>query len=106
MNKVLPNPDNAMTTLERYKEQYKRISSRKSDILEILSSYSCFLGRAILKDPYILEYLSKPKNIKSKKTASHYIRETDSIRKAVDDDTALASELRQYKYRPHSIIQQ
>ena len=104
MNKVLPNPDNAITTLERYKEHYKRISSKKSDILEILSSYSCFLGRAILKDPYILEYLSKPKNIKSKKTASQYIRETDSIRKAVDDDTALASELRQYKYREFSRI--
>ncbi len=104
MNKVLPNPDNSRNTLERYKEEHKKISSKKAEILEMLSSYSCFLGRVILKDPDVLDYLSKPNKIKKKKTASQIIRETDSIRKKVDNEQALSTELRLYKYREFSRI--
>ena len=104
MSRVLPNPDNSRTTLERYKEEYKKISSKKADILEILSAYSCFLSRAVLKDPEILDSLSKPNNIKKKKTAAQIIRETDTIRKKVDSDQTLSSELRLYKYREFSRI--
>ncbi|MEM7008985.1 MAG: bifunctional [glutamate--ammonia ligase]-adenylyl-L-tyrosine phosphorylase/[glutamate--ammonia-ligase] adenylyltransferase [Thermodesulfobacteriota bacterium] len=104
MNKVLPNPENAITVLERYKDQHKRISSKKSQILEILSSYSCFLGRAILTDPYILEYLNKPKNIKNKKSSSEFINEIDLIRTGAESETDLSSKLRQYKYREFSRI--
>lgn len=104
MNRVLPNPDNAQNVLERYKEDYKRISSKKADILKVLSSYSCFLGRVILTDIYILEYLSQPKNIKNKKTANQILRDTDSIRKKAETAQALGSELRVYKYREFARI--
>ncbi len=104
MNRVLPNPDNARNTLDRYKEQYRRISSKKADILEILSSYSCFLSRAVLADPYILDYLSKPKNTKNKKSAAQFIKETDLITKSADSENKLSSELRLYKYREFSRI--
>lgn len=104
MNRVLPNPDNAQNVLERYKETYKRISSKKADILKILSSYSRFLGRVILTDPSVLEYLNQPKNIKNKKTSNQFLKEVDAIRKGVDSGESLGSELRQYKYREFSRI--
>jgi len=104
LNRVLPNPDNAINVLERYKEEYKRISSKKASILEILSSYSYFLGRAVLADPSILDYLALTKNIKSKKTANQILKETDLIRKDVDSTENLGSELRRYKYREFSRI--
>ena len=104
MNRVLPNPENAQNVLERYKETYKRVPSKKAEILKILSSYSCFLGRVILTDQYVLEYLSQPINIKNKKTADQILNETDAIRKNIDTGEALGSQLRQYKYREFSRI--
>ena len=104
MNRVLPNPDNAQNVLERYKETYKRISSKKAEILKMLSSYSCFLGRVVLTDQHVLEYLSQPKNIKNKKTANQILKETDVIRKNIDNEDGLGSQLRQYKYREFSRI--
>lgn len=104
MNKVLPNSANAQNTLERYKESYKRISAKKTDILKILSSYSCFLGRVTLTDPSILDYLSQPKNIKNKKTASQFLKDVNAINKEVDSGEDLGSRLRQYKYREFSRI--
>ncbi len=104
MNRVLPNPDNARNTLDRYKEQYRRISSKKADILEILSSYSCFLSRAIIADPYILDYLSVSKNTKHKKSEAQYITESHSIVNNSDSENNLSAELRQYKYREFSRI--
>ncbi|MEE8043822.1 MAG: bifunctional [glutamate--ammonia ligase]-adenylyl-L-tyrosine phosphorylase/[glutamate--ammonia-ligase] adenylyltransferase [Thermodesulfobacteriota bacterium] len=104
MNRVLPNPDNARNVLERYKEIHKRISSKKKDILNILSSYSCFLGRVILTDPIILDYLSQSKNTKNKKTPKQFLKETGSIRKSSTSGEILGSQLRQYKYREFSRI--
>ncbi|TDI91690.1 MAG: bifunctional [glutamate--ammonia ligase]-adenylyl-L-tyrosine phosphorylase/[glutamate--ammonia-ligase] adenylyltransferase [Candidatus Dadabacteria bacterium] len=104
MNRVLPNPDNARNVLERYKEIHKRISSKKKDILNILSSYSCFLGRVILTDPIILDYLSQSKNTKNKKTPKQFLKETGSIRKSSTSGEIFGSQLRQYKYREFSRI--
>jgi len=104
LNRVLPNPDNARNVLERYKEIHKRISSKKKDILNILSSYSCFLGRVILTDPIILDYLSQSKNTKNKKTPKQFLKETGSIRKSSTSGEILGSQLRQYKYREFSRI--
>jgi len=104
LNRVLPNPDNARNVLERYKEIHKRISSKKEDILNILSSYSGFLGRVILTDPDILDYLSQSKNIKNKKTPKQFLKETDLIRKGSPSGEILGSLLRQYKYREFSRI--
>ena len=104
MNRVLPNPDNARNILERYKEIYKRISSKKEDILNILSSYSCFLGRVILTDPFILDYLSQSKEIKNKKTSKQFLKETDLIKKSSPSGDIFGSHLRQYKYREFSRI--
>ena len=104
MNRVLPNPDNARNVLERYKEINKRISNKKADILKTLSSYSCFLGRVLLIDPYVLDYLSLTKNIKSKKSPKEYLKETDLIRRNSDSAETLGSQLRQYKYREFSRI--
>ncbi|MEQ9619640.1 MAG: bifunctional [glutamate--ammonia ligase]-adenylyl-L-tyrosine phosphorylase/[glutamate--ammonia-ligase] adenylyltransferase [Deltaproteobacteria bacterium] len=99
MNKALPDPDNARTALERYKEIHRRIPVSKKNILELLASYSSFLGRVILKDPEILDYLDSAKNVKTKKASSRFVEEADGIRESSESSAELESGLRNYKYR-------
>lgn len=104
MTKVLPDPDNARTSVLRYKEENKRISKGKKDILELLASHSCFLSRVILKDPGILDYLSKSNQVKKKKTPSAYTNEAATIALHSNSEEELQSALRTYKYRELSRI--
>jgi len=104
LSRVLPDPDNARTTVLRYKEQHKRISKSKKDILEILSSNSCFLTRVLLKYPKILDYLSQTAQVKKKKPPSVYTREAQNIAAASASAGELRSSLRAYKYRELSRI--
>ena len=104
MSRVLPDPETARTTLLRYKEQHNGISKSKKDILELLSSYSCFLSRVILKDPEILDYLSHSSNVKKKKPPSDYSLEAQNIASESDSEDELQTRLRSYKYREFSRI--
>jgi len=104
LSRVLPDPDNARTTILRYKEQYKRISKSKKDILELLSSNSCFLSRSLLKYPGILDYLSKSAAVKKKKPPSVYNREAQDVADASASADELQSSLRAYKYKELSRI--
>lgn len=99
MNKALPDPDNARTAIERYKELHTDIPSRKKDILELLASWSSFLRRAILRDPGILDYLDSPKILKTKKEPRIFSRETNDIAVTSQSRTELQARLTQYKYR-------
>lgn len=104
MSRVLPDPDNARTTVLRYKEQHKRISKSKKDILELLSSNSCFLSRSLLKHPEILDYLSQTSAVKKKKPPSVYNSEAQSIAALSASADELQSSLRTYKYKELSRI--
>ena len=104
MNRVLPDPENARTTVIRYKEQHKRISKSKKDILELLSSNSCFLSRVLIKYPDILDYLSQSGAVKKKKPASVYNREAYNIAVDSASESELQSSLRAYKYKELSRI--
>lgn len=99
MNRVLPDPAGARTAIERYKDIYKEITPARKKILELLASYSSFLGRVILKDPGILDYLTSKKNTKDKKTPSGFVAEADRVRESSQYTDELESGLRQYKYR-------
>jgi len=104
LNRVLPDPDNARTTVLRYIEQHKKISKSKKDILELLSANSCFLSRSLLKYPEILDYLSQSAEIKKKKPPSVYNREAYNIAGASASAEELQSTLRAYKYKELSRI--
>ena len=104
MNKALPDPDNARTALERYKELHTDIPSRKKDILELLASWSSFLRRAVLRDPGILDYLNSPKILKSKKEQRVFSSETVEITANSRSRAELQTSLTHYKYRELSRI--
>ncbi len=95
----MPDPAGARTAIERYKDIYQEIDPAKKTILELLASYSSFLGRVVLKDPGILDYLKSKKNTKNKKTLSGFIGEADGVMKSSESSGDLESGLRQYKYR-------
>lgn len=104
MSRVLPDPENARTTVLRYKEQYGKISKSKKDILELISSNSCFLSRTLLKYPSILDYLSESSKIKKKKPQKQYNKETEEIALNAASEKEFQSELRSYKYKELSGI--
>jgi len=104
LNRALPDPDNARTALERFRELHSDIPSGKKDILELLASWSSFLRRAILRDPGILDYLDSPIILKTKKEPSRFSEEARSIMGSSLSQADLQARLTQYKYRELSRI--
>ncbi len=99
MNRALPDPDNARTALERFRELHSDIPSAKKDILELLASWSSFLRRAILRDPGILDYLDSPIILKTKKDPSRFSEEARRITDSSQSQADIQMRLTQYKYR-------
>jgi len=99
LNRALPDPDNARTALERFRELHSDIPSAKKDILELLASWSSFLRRAILRDPGILDYLDSPLILKTKKEPFGYSEEAGDIMISSRSQAELQMLLTQYKYR-------
>ena len=99
MNRALPDPDNARTALERFKELHRDIPSGKKEILELLASWSSFLRRAVLRDPGILDYLDSPKILKTKKEPSRFSDEARQITDSSQSQAELQTRLTHYKYR-------
>ena len=64
-----------MSVIERYRDEYGRLTSRKKKIVQLLASYSGFLGRAILRIPSIPDYLSDPEVTENKKARADYMEE-------------------------------
>ena len=104
MNRALPDPDNARTALERFRELHSDIPSAKKDILELLASWSSFLRRAILRDPGILDYLDSPIILKTKKEPSLFSEEARQIMGSSQSQADIQTRLTQYKYRELSRI--
>lgn len=95
----MPDPDNARTALERFRELHRDIPSGKKEILETLASWSSFLRRAVLRDPGILDYLDSPKTLKTKKDPSRFSEEAGDIMISSQSQAELQTLLTQYKYR-------
>jgi len=101
---TLPDPHNAENVCKRFTETHGRISKKKRDILSLLSSYSNFLGRSIIKDPAILDYLLKSDYTGEQKSQDVFLGETVSINEHSTSDDELMSALRRFKYRELSRI--
>ena len=99
MNRALPDPDNARTAIERFRELHSDIPSGKKAILELLASWSSFLRRAVLRDPGILDYLDSSKILKTKKEPSRFSDEARDIMGSSQSQAELKTRLTQYKYR-------
>ena len=99
-----PDPGYAQSTLERFTEVNKSPTSEEKDILLILSSYSHFLGRAIIKDPEVLKMISSSGFSRIKKPEERFISEASKIQETSASQLELMSGLRTYKYRELSRI--
>lgn len=104
MNKVFPDAENAENVIRRFKEAHKGIPTEKKALLSIISSYSRFLGRAIIKDPEILDVLLKSEFIQRKKTFEKILEESAGILECSKSVGEFMSGLRRYKYRELSRI--
>lgn len=104
MNEVLPDPENAENVIKRFIEVHKGISRKKKDLLYILSSYSRFLGRVIIKDPGILDLLLTSEFIQNKKQLEKTIQESNGIFESSSTLEEFMAQLRRYKYRELSRI--
>ncbi len=104
MNEVLPDPENAENVIKRFIEVHKGISPKKKDLLYILSSYSRFLGRVIIKNPGILDLLLTSEFIQNKKPLEKTIQESNGIFESSSTLEEFMAQLRRYKYRELSRI--
>jgi len=104
LNEVLPDPENAENVIKRFIEVHKGISPKKKDLLYILSSYSRFLGRVIIKDPGILDLLLTSEFIQNKKQLEKTIQESNGIFESSSTLEEFMAQLRRYKYRELSRI--
>ncbi|MGH7908776.1 MAG: bifunctional [glutamate--ammonia ligase]-adenylyl-L-tyrosine phosphorylase/[glutamate--ammonia-ligase] adenylyltransferase, partial [Thermodesulfobacteriota bacterium] len=104
LNEVLPDPENAENVIKRFIEVHKGISPKKKDLLYILSSYSRFLGRIIIKDPGILDLLLTSEFIQNKKPLEKTIQESNGIFESSSTLEEFMAQLRRYKYRELSRI--
>ncbi len=104
MNKVLSDPENAENIIKRFIEVHKSISPNKKDLLYILSSYSRFLGRAIIKDPEILDILLTSEFIQRGKTLEQALKDSTLIMESSNSLEEFMAQLRRYKYREFSRI--
>lgn len=102
MNNFPPDPKNAENTVALFIEQHKKLSKTHKEILYILSSYSRFLGKEIIRQPSTLSFISKSNFKKTQKPLTTFIEETSNIESKNKDNESFLSELRKYKYREFS----
>ncbi len=104
MNSTFPDPENAKNTVDLFKKFHKRLHSKKKEILYLLSSYSCFLGRAVIKDPEILDLLLKSDFLGKEKPFEKMVEEANDIAAQSKSAENFMSQLRRYKYREFARI--
>lgn len=103
MSKFFPDPENAENVVKRFGEIHKKVSSKKKILLYLLASHSNFLGRAIIKDPEILDSLLDSEFLK-RKPLQEILEESSKVAKRCGSAAEFMSELRRYKYRELSRI--
>lgn len=100
MSVMVPDPVGAENTVNRYREVHGRISKKRKELLYLLSSYSSFLGRSVIRDPGILDSLLDSRYVDQPKSEGVSLEETCGILGASETSRdGFLSELRRYKYR-------
>jgi glutamate-ammonia-ligase adenylyltransferase len=99
-----PDKSYAEITVQRFKEVNGQITSNEEDVLFSLSSYSHFLGRAVIRYPSILQSLIDSDFVERQKPLGVFIEETICIGEDPERRDQFISELRKYKYSELSRI--
>jgi len=104
LNRIFPDPENAKNAVDLFKEFHKRLPPKKREILHLLSSYSRFLGRAVIKEPEILDLLLKSDYLGIQKPFDKIVQEATEVAARSGSAEDFMSQLRRYKYREFSRI--
>jgi glutamate-ammonia-ligase adenylyltransferase len=94
----VPDKSYAEITVQRFKEVNGKMTSSEEDLLFLLSSYSHFLGRAVIRYPGILGALVDSDFVESKKPLDAFIEETVGMQEGLERRDQFISEIRKYKY--------
>jgi len=89
LNNFPPDPKNAENTVALFIEQHKKLSKTHKEILYILSSYSRFLGKEIIRQPSTLSFISKSNFKKTQKPLTTFIEETSNIESKNKDNESV-----------------
>jgi glutamate-ammonia-ligase adenylyltransferase len=99
-----PDKSYAEITVQRFKEVNGKITSSEEELLFLLSSYSHFLGRAIIRYPGILRTLIDSDFVERQKPLEAFIEETICMQEDPERRDRFISEIRKYKYSELSRI--
>jgi glutamate-ammonia-ligase adenylyltransferase len=100
----LPDKSYAEITVQRFKEVNGKITSSEEELLFLLSSYSHFLGRAVIRYPSILRALLDSDYVEIQKPREAFIEETVCIEDGLEQRDQFIAEIRKYKYSELSRI--
>jgi glutamate-ammonia-ligase adenylyltransferase len=104
MNFVLPDEASAENAIMRYRDTWGEIARAKRDVLSLLASHSNFIGRAIIRDPGILDHILSGEYIDAPKPEDVTLGETCGICEVSSSVEHFLFSLRRYKYRELSRI--
>jgi len=104
LSKIFPDPENAKNTVVLFKQIHGYLSPSREELLFLISSYSRFLGRAVIKDPQILDLLSSSEFVETKKNIERFVEEADGLQRESGTPSEFMARLRRYKYREFSRI--
>ena len=99
-----PDKSYAEITVQRFKEVNGQIPSSEEELLFLLSSYSHFLGRAIVRYPDILRTLIDSGFVERQKPLEVFVEETTGMLVDPERRDQFISEIRKYKYSELSRI--
>lgn len=102
--KVYPNEQNAENVYARFKELHGKPDKKRKDVLYLLSSYSNFLGRCIVTDPGILDYVGDCEDIDTQKSPQSFLSDALGLLNESGGGNGFFSQLRRHKYREFSRI--
>ena len=102
--KVYPNIQNAENVCTRFTELHGKPDKKRKDILYLLSSYSSFLGRCIVTDPGILDYVRDCEDIDAQKSPQSFLTDSLGLLNESRGGDGFFPKLRRHKYREFSRI--
>jgi glutamate-ammonia-ligase adenylyltransferase len=99
-----PDKSYAEITIQRFKEVNGHIGSSEEELLFLLSSYSHFLGRAVIRYPSILRSLMESDFVERQKPLEAFIEDAIGMQEDQKRRDQFISDIRKYKYSELSRI--
>lgn len=95
MNKIVPDPDFAALTAERFEKTHGAAGAEEKRALFEISSHSRFLARAAIRDPEVAAFAARGGGVKKADIETELARATDGAR----DTDDFFEMMRKFKYR-------